>query len=677
VLLVQFGQFCRGRSHRLQPPQPQPLWEARDPLYREADVDLVYARSDGRRDMFNLSYHQIIGLEAQLSDANASGTSDTIVNYFRGTLRLIIVGPAGAGKTVLLRQLQQGLLTDDQEPLAVYLQLPTWNPESLDLEAWATRQLLDVMSPDLLRKRRNQSSVIVLLDGLDEMDPDDTGAQAASEAVRRLADFPYPFAVACREVRLRELQLLGAHLPNSTTIQLHPLEPDELCQHLRGALPDGPSRAALVEGIQQQTLPMLMSVLRDEAAVSSLLAAESSTRHDVEVLLLRRYVNLAVRRPKRAEQARAGNGKMRRSNAELRRANKRYPADLVERWLRTLAVYVTEKSGREIHGVELPSGLIVPHHLSALIGETRARAASIILTVLLWIPILVLLGGRTLATEKSRWIEFVILAVAVLLLAGSVLMTGGAVRPIRIVVSRLRQRPALKRFSVSLALAAALVIVGSRFADGVFALLFASGFFVAFGFGLVLAVRPDIRLSAIALVGGLVACILGPLARAVTLNSKPTVWVVAGAVAGALSLVAAWLVGSKVPRAEDAPQIPSGYVTGPSPYLRLNSDIASATVIFGIAAALTFLGAWQTPPLNASTEQAALLAVAAGLAAGPGLVSVAWRRYVVARALSGNRLPLRLRAFMDWSCRAGLLRRAGAAYQFRHDRLRAYLYDGS
>jgi len=58
-----------------------------------------------------------------------------------------------------------------------------------------------------------------------------------------------------------------------------------------------------------------------------------------------------------------------------------------------------------------------------------------------------------------------------------------------------------------------------------------------------------------------------------------------------------------------------------------------------------------------------------GIAAG----FPATRRYLVFLLCSRKRLPIRLNAFLDWACDAGLLRRAGPAYQFRHREIQRWL----
>jgi len=67
-----------------------------------------------------------------------------------------------------------------------------------------------------------------------------------------------------------------------------------------------------------------------------------------------------------------------------------------------------------------------------------------------------------------------------------------------------------------------------------------------------------------------------------------------------------------------------------------------------------------------------------GLAIGAVWLSATpWARYMVGAALAAcrrrSKLPPRLGRFLDWACRAGLLRRAGATYQFRHRELQEWL----
>lgn len=74
------------------------------------------------------------------------------------------------------------------------------------------------------------------------------------------------------------------------------------------------------------------------------------------------------------------------------------------------------------------------------------------------------------------------------------------------------------------------------------------------------------------------------------------------------------------------------------------------------------------------------LGLALGLVFGLVVALIAYKaglRYVfgVICAAVRGRLPWRPAAFCRWACDAGLLRVAGATYQFRHDELRRWLTD--
>lgn len=58
-----------------------------------------------------------------------------------------------------------------------------------------------------------------------------------------------------------------------------------------------------------------------------------------------------------------------------------------------------------------------------------------------------------------------------------------------------------------------------------------------------------------------------------------------------------------------------------------------------------------------------------------GLATSVWGRYIMAKTWAAVRgeLPWRLIRFLDDAHRRGVLRRAGAVYQFRHARLQQYL----
>ncbi|GAB3905152.1 hypothetical protein GCM10029964_099980 [Kibdelosporangium lantanae] len=70
------------------------------------------------------------------------------------------------------------------------------------------------------------------------------------------------------------------------------------------------------------------------------------------------------------------------------------------------------------------------------------------------------------------------------------------------------------------------------------------------------------------------------------------------------------------------------------------------------------------------------LVVGLGLGAGVGLSLTAWGQWLVLGRLwlpLTGRMPWRVMAFLEDACRRGVLRQAGAVYQFRHARLQEHL----
>jgi len=115
----------------------------------------------------------------------ASGTFDDVLDYFRGLSesRLLVLGEAGAGKTVLVTELARRLLAARQptDPVPVIIPVTAWDPRQASLFDWVSEQLIRINS-DLAQRvsdgrgfvTRAQAlvdrmRVLPILDGLDEV----------------------------------------------------------------------------------------------------------------------------------------------------------------------------------------------------------------------------------------------------------------------------------------------------------------------------------------------------------------------------------------------------------------------------------------------------------------------------------------------------------------------------
>jgi NACHT domain len=197
------------------------------------------------------------------------GTLAQVGGFYAGLERgrLAVLGAPGAGKTVLINRLVLDLIerlpAEDTDPAArvpVRMSLPGFDPgpdaDQADgsvlaarLEAWTERNLQQAynLSPRVAHSLLEADRVLAVLDGLDEMDPDNGPAHRARAVVRAL-NHPTgtglrPCVVACREQRYRQLAALPTEagdtpvLQDATTVVLEPLGAGQVTAYLARRFP--------------------------------------------------------------------------------------------------------------------------------------------------------------------------------------------------------------------------------------------------------------------------------------------------------------------------------------------------------------------------------------------------------------------------------------------------------
>ncbi|RRR98536.1 hypothetical protein [Glycomyces terrestris] len=169
--------------------------------------------------------------------------------------QLVVLGPRGAGKTSTLVLLAHDLLSEGEDaPLPVPVNLNGWDPRKTGLDAWAAAQLIEEF-PDLKRRTRSGASaartlledgtLIPFFDGLDESHDHAEGLRVFNATWRKRA-----FVVSCRAEEFEEaVRLRHESLAAAPVIDLQPVTPAQATSYLpSGGQIDGDRRWSDVIG---------------------------------------------------------------------------------------------------------------------------------------------------------------------------------------------------------------------------------------------------------------------------------------------------------------------------------------------------------------------------------------------------------------------------------------------
>jgi hypothetical protein len=135
---------------------------------------------------------------------------------------------------------------------------------------------------------------------------------------------------------------------------------------------------------------------------------------------------------------------------------------------------------------------------------------------------------------------------------------------------------------------------------------------------------------------------------------------------GVVTFITAWLaIGLTVGFGQTLTTDSQVHIMGPTTTLRHERTISrlSAWVVFPLLAT-GFGAAWGLVGVP--------IAAAYCLIVGESVASALWRRYLAMIIARPARLPASPKDLFERSCRSGLMRRVGLAYQFRHDDIRDY-----
>ena len=546
-----------------------------------------------------------------------AGAVSEIASAFRSLphQQLVILGEAGAGKSVLAMLLTLGLIKDREpsRPFPVLLSIASWDPTKETALGFIARRLGEEY--EFLARRsvdaRSSAELLVdrgyvlpVLDGLDEL-----LTQWQSQAVESLdlfAAMGHPLVITCRSSEYEQAVARGgAILSRAAVIEIEPVNVEQAIEFLRDPAPARSNWQPVFEHLRADPRGPLAQVLSTPLMVTLARAAyRSPAGRPADLLRFPDRASLAgslidgfVRSVYQADQPDG-------SPSQGHRV-RHYRPEHAERWLGCLAYHLDTIHTRDLWWWRLRSDLLSPRP-----WVTRAV-----------IPVLLLsaaaVGGICLGVVIGPWspIWAAVAAAAVVATAGVGVfrsMWPGGYPPY--VTPWYRTSKQRRRHSL-----------GVRAAFGIFCGLMTGLVIHAFLLGLV---------------GGL-AC---------------------GIVAIFMPTMSASL-----------------HVRRPNPRATLHANhrsIITAAAQYGLTGGIVFallarLFAESPDALTAGCTAAAVYAL--GAAAGSGLWT--WSQLWIAHVLLAARgwLPWRLWAFLEDARYRGILRQAGTVFQFRHALLQDHL----
>ncbi|WP_139274122.1 NACHT domain-containing protein [Saccharopolyspora flava] len=158
--------------------------------------------------------------------------------------RLVILGRAGAGKTVLARRLILDLIAERRAPVPVLFSLGGWDPE-VRLKGWLEGRLVrdhpilgaeDVARRSMAQHLLDRGSILPVLDGFDEI-PE----SRRKRAIRQISSLDLPFVFTSRPSEYSRAAREARPISRAAAIKIHELASGEAERYLSSSTAVGRS----------------------------------------------------------------------------------------------------------------------------------------------------------------------------------------------------------------------------------------------------------------------------------------------------------------------------------------------------------------------------------------------------------------------------------------------------
>ncbi|MFD4668984.1 NACHT domain-containing protein [Lentzea sp. NPDC058450] len=305
-----------GRDEAVVPPAVR-----FDPLHEAVETLKVAVEARWRREEEQRQVHDPVPLPVRWEAAPSSlmdgwvnvggsvdlaGSLDRVVEVYRsvGSRRLVVLGRAGAGKTVLTTRFVLDFVArrDASEPVPVIFQVGSWQPEVVGLRDWLAAQLIrdhpflagPGPSGTLASALVDSQRVLPVLDGFDEI-----AVGLHRSALVALNTTTLPLVLTSRVDEYREAVAGTKVLTSAAAVVLSDLSADDLADYLprttRKTGPGGNAWKPVLDEVRRGgplaevlTTPLMVALARriysdtpdhDPAALLEFVDAESLERH--------------------------------------------------------------------------------------------------------------------------------------------------------------------------------------------------------------------------------------------------------------------------------------------------------------------------------------------------------------------------------------------------------------
>jgi hypothetical protein len=597
-----------------------------------------------------LRYRNELGYDA--------GDISNISEYFQALPlpRMIVLGPPGAGKTILLISLIVQSLREfrNHKVVTMRVDLAGYDPFTTDLGSWlAQRAAIQYPIPATVARRLVESGrILPILDGLDEMDVNQNSPERGIATLKRVSSYvagvEFGAVMACREVEWKRISSPSSLLSGFSVIYIQPLDPKQIRSYIDGRLNELPHASSawlqILKRIERNSADPLFETLSRPLWLSlAVMVYGSDPREllkfsdgaDLRAQLLANFVSLAT------------------NSLPYHRSlgSPRYHEKNVLNWIRELASFLERAQPSGVEAVE-----IIPDRIWPIAGLRRVRLLHVLLASLMgaltllfvWPNLMTFIRSTSPSLNGHPQGLITATAIAGILVTMRIIRNSSVISTPPMPVSSLRFRrihihmPPIRDFHAWLRRA-----LGKSFVDGYRAKLVVS----------VLLILPSATST---FIGKSTFVNISTF-----LLASVFIYVTLSAVNFALEILAA-PVHAIIRSAQLEPR---------RPYDALRRDRLYA--LFVALFMLTLTAVIDITPSPGSSRGPYALSIAALTGLLIVLISRASVRYALAvtvMAVNG-RMPLRLKRFLNWSVDVGLLREAGPTYQFRHVELQRWLTD--